>query len=275
MRNSVAVTGASGYVGRNLRRHLARRGIRAVCLTRRPLAARATETVVAGPWASARAARALRACRAMVHLAGVGRHSGQGGYSQNAALAEEAVRACRRARVPKIVFVSGLGADSRATAYFASKMAAERAISRSGIAHAIFRASYIMGRGDALSSKVRRMARAGRVAVPGTGRYAMQPVHIDDACAVLAGEAMRPGSRRTLDLVGPERVTYRRLAGALAGGARLRAVPMESAIREAARSARAPYDLDELALLAGGFVGDHARLRRAARMGFMGLRSML
>ncbi|RNJ74185.1 MAG: NAD-dependent epimerase/dehydratase family protein [Thaumarchaeota archaeon S13] len=275
MRDSVAVTGASGYVGRNLRRHLARRGVRAVCLTRGPLAARATEAVVAGPWESARAAHALRACRAMVHLAGVGRHSDPGGHAANAALAAAAVRACRRARVPKIVFVSGLGADSGATGYFASKLAAERAVSRSGIAHAIFRASYIMGRGDALSSKIRRMARAGTVAVPGTGRYLLQPIHVDDACAVLAGEALRPGSRRTLDLVGPERVTYARLAAALAGPGRLRRVPMESALREAARSARAPYDLDELAILAGGFVGDHERLRRAARIGFVGLRSML
>jgi len=75
--------------------------------------------------------------------------------------------------------------------------------------------------------------------------------------------------------VGPERVTYARLAAALAGPGRLRRVPMESALREAARSARAPYDLDELAILAGGFVGDHERLRRAARIGFVGLRSML
>lgn len=275
MRDSVAVTGASGYVGRNLRRHLASRGIRAVCLSRQRLAPRRTEACVAGPWASARAARALRSCRAMVHLAGVGRHSGRGGYSQNAALAEEAVRACRRSRVPKIVFVSGLGADSRATAYFASKMAAERAISQSGIAHAIFRASYIVGRGDALSSKVRRMARAGGVVVPGTGRYAMQPIHIDDACAVLAGEALRPGSRRTLDLVGPDRVTYRRLVAALAGPRAVRTVPMEAALREAARGARAAYDIDELAILAGGFVGDHERLRRAARMSFTGPLSAL
>lgn len=275
MRDSVAVTGATGYVGRNLRRHLARAGIRAVCLARRPLRARATEAVVTGPWASARAARALRSCRAMVHLAGVGRHSGPGGYSQNVALAEDAVRACRRARVPKIVFVSGLGAASGATGYFASKLAAERAITRSGIAHAVFRASYIVGRGDALSSKVRRMARAGSVVVPGTGRYLIQPIHIDDACAVLAAEAMRRGPRRALDLVGPERVTYGRFAAALAGTARLRRVPMESALRDAARGARAAYDIDELAILAGGFVGDHARLRRAARMRFGGLRSML
>lgn len=275
MRDGVAVTGATGYVGRNLRRHLARSGTSAVCLARRPFAARATETAVTGPWTSARAARALRSCRAMVHLAGVGRHSGPGGYSQNAALAEEAVRACRRARVPKIVFVSGLGADSGATGYFASKLAAERAISQSGLAHAIFRASYIVGRGDALSSKIRRMARAGSVAVPGTGRYLIQPIHIGDACAVLAAEAARRGSRRALDLVGPERVTYGRFAASLAGAAPIRRVPMESALRDAARGPRAAYDIDELAILAGGFVGDHARLRRAARMEFAGLRSML
>ncbi len=276
MRSGIAVTGATGYVGKNLRRLLARRRIPAVCLSRKKFAARRTETAVrSGDWTSARATSALRSCRAMVHLAGVGRHSGPGGYAQNVALAEAAVLACRQARIPKIVFVSGLGADSAATGYFASKLAAERAISSSRVAHAIFRASYIVGRQDALSSKIRRMARSGGVVVPGSGRYEIQPIHVDDACAVLLGEALRAGGARTLDLVGPRRVAYGRFAAMLAGTRSVRRVTMESALRDAARSASAPYDIDELAILAGSFVGDHDALRRSSGLEFCDLREML
>ena len=270
VRDSIAVTGSTGYVGRGVRGALARAGIRAVCIARRRFVPRPNETaIVSEPYTSPKVLAALRRCSAMIHLAGVGRQRGGTGHYENVILARDAAAACRRARVGRIVFVSGLGADSGSTGYFASKLDAERAIAASGIPRTIYRASYIVGRGDALSSKIRRLARARRATVPGTGRYIIQPVHIDDACAAITASALGQGrSSRTLDLVGPERISYRRFVRLAAGARAVRTVSAEPALRAAARDPSAGYDLDELAILFGGFGGDHAALKRATGVRF-------
>lgn len=276
--HAVAVTGAGGYVARRLREHLHRAGARTVCVSRRRLrrlfpAERHVETAA---YSADDLAAALDGCSALVHLAGSGRVAGRAGEphsESNGAVAARAAAACSgsRRRIGRIVYLSGLGVSARpTTSYFASKLSAERALAASGVPCTVLRPSFIVGRGDPLSRSLARQARRyGAVLVPGSGPHMTQPIHIDDAClAVLAALRLPRLAGATLDLVGPRAVPYRRLAAALAPpGAPLRTVPFAEAYRSALRDPSYAYGVDDLGILAGGFTGNHQKLRRAAGLG--------
>ena len=276
---TVAVTGASGYVARSLRTALGRAGIRALCVSRRPLRTMLpSETAfAAGGYDAGDLAGALEGCSALVHLAGAGRlapaAAGAAPYSEsNEGIARRVAAACRKAGVGHAVYLSGLGASARATTpYFASKYAAERALASQVARCTVLRPSFIVGTvgagcpSDPLSRGLAGQARRhGAVLVPGSGPHATQPVHIADACAAVLSALS--GSRlagRTADLVGPRIASYRRLAGRLAPpGAALRTVPLADAYRAAVTDPSYAYGPDDLNILVGGFTGDHAKLRR-------------
>ena len=273
----VAVTGASGYVARSLRAALRRAGVRAVCISRRPLRGLlpSEAAFAAGAYESDALAGALDGCAALVHLAGAGRlgSAADAPYSEsNEGTARRTAAACRAAGVRHIVYLSGLGASARATTpYFASKYAAERAVASQVPVCTVLRPSFIVGtmrgtRGaDPLSrSLASQVRRHGAVLVPGSGPHATQPVHVADACAaVLSALSNSRLAGRTADLVGPRIVPYRRLARLLAPpGAVLRTVPLAGAYRAALADPSYAYGTDDLNILVGGFAGDHDRLRR-------------
>ena len=272
-RDRTAVSGASGFVARNLRALLASRGIPVTCISRGRVRLRRGEEAAASPsYSEADLLPALRRCGALVHLAGSGRAAPPRYSDSNAGLAARMARMCRRAGVRRIVYLSGLGASPRAaTAYFASKYEAERAVALSGVQYTVFRPSFIMGRGDPLSRRLRGQMRrrAGRLAVPGSGEYEMQPIHVGDACEAIAAAAagLRPGlANATVDLVGPDVVTYNELLSGVRH-AGIDRIGLEEAYRAAVRDPAAEFGPDDLNILVGGFTGDFGRLRRLAGMG--------
>lgn len=275
MRNGVAVTGVTGYVGKHVRALLHTMGIPVVCITQKRVSAYPNEKVLSFESCSRLSSlRTLSKCASMIHLAGVGRHQGGDGYWQNVALAQSATSVCLRAGISRMVFVSGLGADSANTGYFASKLASERAIISSGISYMIFRASYIVGRGDALVTKIRRLARQGLPVIPGDGKYVIQPIHIDDASVALVGQAILSArTRRILDLVGPSSITYEKFASIVLGRKATR-YPLPVALRNAVLDRRASYDIDELAILYGSFVGNHEKLARVTKIDYADVSTM-
>lgn len=275
-RGTVAVTGAGGYVARSLRIALGRAGLRALCVSRRPVRALlpSETSFAAGRYVPGALAGALAGCPALVHLAGAGRIGPAAApYSEsNEAIAQRVGAACRKAGVGHVVYLSGLGASARATTpYFASKYAAERALASQVARCTVLRPSFIVGTmggrcpSDPLSRGLAgQVRRYGAVLVPGSGPHATQPVHIADACAaILSALSDSRLAGRTADLVGPRIVSYRRLARMLAPpGAALRTVPLAEAYRAAVADPSYAYGPDDLNILVGGFTGDHARLRR-------------
>lgn len=275
-RGAVAVTGASGYVARSLRVALSRAGLRALCVSRRPLRALLPSEAQfeAAGYDSESLAGALEGCSALVHLAGAGRLGPAAAqYSEsNEGIARRVGAACRRAGVGHVAYLSGLGASAMSTSpYFASKYAAERALASQASQCTVLRPSFIVGAmggrcpSDPLSRNLAgQVRRYGAVLVPGSGPHATQPVHIADACAAILS-ALSGGrlAGRTADLVGPRIVSYRRLARLLAPpGSALRTVPLAEAYRAALSDPSYAYGTDDLNILVGGFTGDHARLRR-------------
>jgi nucleoside-diphosphate-sugar epimerase len=279
----IAVTGANGFVGRHVVRDAAATGWDVVGIVRSDEAARVVSEAGGRPVGLAEPdpdllAPAFEGARAVVHLAQIGaERAGQTYEAVNVGFTERVLEAATRARVPRIVFLSGLGAarygmSRRCTnRYFLSKLAAERLLFRSDRESVVFRPSYVVGPGDAFVPAVLAAMAAGEVERPGDGSYRMQPIAVSDVAALVRAAIDRPSGAfpTVFDLVGPEPLSYARLLNRLAQVAHREGRPVEHrvleiAIAEAARRARGggyqgmlPDELD--CLLCDG-VGDPAPL---------------
>jgi nucleoside-diphosphate-sugar epimerase len=278
----IAVTGASGFVGRRLTRRAAGRGVEVVGIVRSEKGARAVTEgggrAMMVPELSADAlVPALDGASAVVHLAQIGaEHTGATYDAVNVEGTRAVTAAARAAGVPRVVFFSGLGVAHygqwrRCTnPYFLSKMAAEVQLFRSGLNVAIFRPSYIVGPGDVFVPDLAKCMAAGEVELPGDGSYRMQPVAVDDAAdAILAAAETSAQGPAVFDLVGPEAVScarfLERLAATLRAAGRpssyvLRSIPIEEAARQAAAGGYRGMLRDELDCMLCDEVADHRPL---------------
>ena len=259
----IAVTGASGFVGRHVVDHAVRAGLHVVGIVRsdgaartiQELGARAVQIVGRDPEALL---RALEGCEAVVHLAQIGAERGGQTYeSVNVGFTERVVEDARRAGVARVVYFSGLGVASYglrrrcSNPYFLSKLAAETIVFRSGLEGVVFRPSYVVGPGDAFVPMVLRALEGGEIERPGDGSYRMQPVAVADAAEAVVAAVRRPAGAfpTVFDLVGPEAVTYVRLLERLTAVARAEGRPAALRVREI------PMAEAERLARAGGYQG--------------------
>jgi NADH dehydrogenase len=261
----LAVTGANGFVGREILRLAARERVEAVGVVRSDegaaAVARLTARAAVVPRLDAEPlAQAFAGAGVVVHLAMIGRERGGETYEAvNVQGTRAVVQAARRAGVPRVILFSGLGVAHYALTrrctnpYFLSKLSAEMELYRSDRAAVVFRPSYIVGPGDGLvTSLLADMAR-GEVVMVGEGRYRMQPVAVADAAAaVLAAAASAPAGParpRVFDLVGPEPVAFRAFVESVAVAARAAGLPADFRVRQVS------VEEADRAAAAGGFRG--------------------
>jgi len=211
------MTGATGYVGREVLPILLRRDHEVRALVRRPERSGSLGDLgvelVAGDLADAAALRTLVAgTDAVVHLVGIIAESGTQTFDAVHVRGTQALLAAARATgVSLFVHVSALGArgDSTATKYHRTKWEAEEAVRGSTLAHVVFRPSIVAGPGNAAIGMMVNLLRFSPVVpVIGDGRYEMQPVWIGDVAEAVARALERQDLRGTFDLGGPERLTY-------------------------------------------------------------------
>jgi uncharacterized protein YbjT (DUF2867 family) len=122
--------------------------------------------------------------------------------------AQNLVRAASRAGAPHLVYISVVGADripvvsrvDRAVfGYFASKLAAERAVADSGLPWTTLRATQFH---DLILTAGRQMARLPVIPVP--SGFRVQPVDADEVAARLAELALGTPSGLVPDMAGPK-----------------------------------------------------------------------
>lgn len=280
---AVAVTGASGFVGRHLVPALVAAGHAVSGLVRSERAARVVREAGGRPVSMhdepVALAREVEGCRSLVHLAQIGaERDGQTYEAVNVGLTARVVKAARIAGVKTVVLFSGLGVarygqSRRVTSrYFLSKLQAEALVLGAGLEAVVFRPSYVVGPGDAFVPTVLRVMQAGELERPGDGGYRMQPIAVADAAAaVVAAIGRPPGAFPTVyDLVGPEALSYAALLDRLVAVARrlgrdVRLRVREVAVAEAERRAREDGGFhgmgpDELDCLLCDEVADHGPL---------------
>lgn len=276
-KNKVAVSGASGFVGRNVSSFLAANGFDIISLVRKRNT-RFGKTVITSDLAEKNLADKIKGSAAFLHFIGTGRQTTESDYDKiNFKLTQNAISLCKKARVRKIIYLSGLGVSKNSTSgYFISKFKAEQEIVKSGLDYTIFRPSYIMGRGDPLSNVLSSQISRGSIVIPGSGRYRMQPIYVYDAAQVimraLHGKSF---SKKIIDLVGPHAVTYNRFVRDLVPKAKIRHIDFEQAYHDALRSPDSTFGVDDLGLLVGDYISNHKKLERISGVSFTKYRDML
>jgi len=264
----IAVTGASGFVGRHVTTLLAGRGHQVRALVRddpgRAAAALPAERTPGDLADPAALAALTRGADVIVHLVGIIVEAGAATFE---AVHVEGTRrlltAAREAGVRRFVHMSAVGArdEPGATRYHRTKWRAEELVRSSGLSHAIFRPSIISGPEN---RPIRTLARLHRwsplVPVFGDGGFAMQPVWIGDVALAFALAAERPALSGVFELGGPATLTYEEFVRAIgrAAGHPRRLVHVPLAVARAAAAALgvmgplAPLTLDQLQMLVEG-----------------------
>ena len=121
--------------------------------------------------------------------------------------------AARIAGVERVVHVSITNpSDDSPLEYFSGKAKLERALTESGLSHAILRPTVLFGKEDILVNNIAWVLRHLPVfGVFGDGQYKIQPIYVDDL-AELAVEQGRERMNVVIEAIGPETFTYRELA---------------------------------------------------------------
>jgi nucleoside-diphosphate-sugar epimerase len=245
---TVAVTGASGFIGGHLVDALRAYGSSIITLARSETTARALEArecrVVRGDLHDSEAVRALVEGASIVfHVAGLVAARNEAEFHHvNAAGTGAVVRAASAAGVARVIHVSSLavagptvagepladGAPPRpVTSYARSKRAAEEIVARGRVPYTILRPGVVYGPGDRQLLHAFRWGARGIVPVIGDPGQELTLVHVRDLAAALIAATCDRCEGRTYNAVNPEIVTQARLGAAVARavGQPLRASP--------------------------------------------------
>jgi uncharacterized protein YbjT (DUF2867 family) len=221
-RAPVLVTGATGYVGGRLVPRLLEAGYRVRCVARsatklaaRPWANDPRVQIVEADLADADAtATALQGCPAAYYLVHSMVATGPSYAEADRRLAESFATAAARAGVGRIIYLGGLGEQGPGLSeHLASRREVERVLAAGPVPITVLRAAMIIGAGSASFEILRYLVE--RLPVMITPRWvttSSQPIAIANVLAYLVACLAVPATiGRTLDIGGPEVVTYLQL----------------------------------------------------------------
>lgn len=193
---TLALTGATGFVGKATVDHALASGHRVRALTRREQPARDGVTWIAGNLEDETAlARLAKGADAVVHIAGVVNAPTPDGFTTgNIYGTRRMVTAAAGNGVRRFVHVSSLSArEPGLSLYGKSKALAEDEVRNSGLDWTMVRPPGVYGPGDMEMRDVFRMAKLGFVVLPPAGRVSL--IHVQDLARLLVAMAERDSGR--------------------------------------------------------------------------------
>ena len=230
MSERVAVTGATGFIGRQLAAHFVSHGIDVAAVMRPESRARAPEgvTTIVAPLERAALTAALTGVHAIVHLAGVVSSVRDEDYARVNVEGTRAVAAAARTLGARLIHVSSLAAAGVASAahpigeddpphplnaYGRSKLESEGVVAAvDGLTWTILRPGVVYGPGDRALLPLFRVASRGFAPLVGRVDAAYTFVHVRDLVRVIDAAVASPRSGDTLFVGHAEPVTPRGLA---------------------------------------------------------------
>lgn len=232
-RPCVLVTGATGYIGGRLVPRLLAAGYRVRCVVRCRGKAEA-RSWAADPGVEIRdcdlakasdLCRAMQGCVAAYYLVHSMMAVGKDYREQDRSLAQTFARAAVAAGVERIIYLGGLGETGDGLSeHLASRREVESALAAAGVPVTVLRAAMIIGSGSASFEILRYLVE--RLPVMVTPRWVeteCQPIAVRDVLHYLVESLrVRETAGRTLEIGGPDIVTYRELMDVMARALGLR-----------------------------------------------------
>ena len=269
--STITITGANGFVAKNLRNFLSKNHIKVIAIARKTFQKHHTETAVYSKTLLEKGLQnKLRNCDALVHLIGIGKQSSKYNFEDNVDLTKNMIKTCKKSGIKKIIYISGLGVTKNSRSdYFISKYKAEQEIINSGLDYTIFRPSYIVGKKDYLSKFILKQIKKGIVIIPGSGKYHLQPIFVEDvAKIILESISEKKFSNKILDLVGPEIIKFEDFVRYFVKNkkTKIQKINLESIYHDALHNPKSVYDLDSLNLLIGDYTGNLKQLQKTSNV---------
>ena len=268
----VAVTGANGFVGKNLRDFLHKNKITVLGISRKNFRKYNSEIkMISTNLLEPKLQTKLKNYDALIHLIGIGRQSPKSTFEEiNLNLTKNAIKACKKAGIKKIIFISGLGVSkSNTSKYFVSKYKAELEIINSGLDYTIFRASYIIGKTDHLTKRLSKQMKKGVIIIPGSGKYRLQPIFVLDAAKIILEAILKKKfSKKIIDLVGPQKISFEDFVKIFSKNTKVKIhkISLEDAYDEANRNLNSVYSLESLNILVGDYISDGKQLQKLSNV---------
>jgi uncharacterized protein YbjT (DUF2867 family) len=239
------VTGAFSYSGAHIARRLLDAGRRVRTLSFHPDRSHPLQSrVEAAPYRfddPAALARSMQGVDTLYNTYWVRFDHGQTGFEQAIDRSRALFRAARAAGVGRIVHLSitNPSLDSPLP-YFRGKALVERALAEAEVEYAIVRPTWIFGgENDVLLNNIAWILRRMPLfALPGSGTYRVQPVHVEDLARICT-DAAAGASGTVADAAGPEAMAFVELVALVrsATGARARIVHVPAPVMRLAATA--------------------------------------
>lgn len=230
----IAVTGASGFVGRNTIAHLLKEDFEVTAVASPEdeklfyatnskftnISSKFTNIAVESTEVVESLTEILAGNDAVIHLVYVSEPDLSSFERNNTVANQNVINAAMRAGIKKFITNSGLGVvhlgrkRDTTNGYFRMKKRLEddlvKAWWTAGMHYVIFRPSYIIGKGDELTPMIAQKIRNGEtISIVGNGRYRMQPISIRDVVQIYSTCIKWDDfDNQIIDLVGPEKISY-------------------------------------------------------------------
>ncbi len=277
----IVITGASGFVAKNLRKHLSENNFELISISRKNFRKFKNEQkIISKNYNEKQILSKIRNSDVIFHLVGVGRQSIKNDYDMiNVEFTKHILNLSKKAKIKKFIFTSGLGVSTKTTSdYFISKYKAEKLVINSGLNYTIFRPSYIVGKDDLFTKHIKKQIRKKKIIIPGSGKYSMQPIYINDVTKVFEKSIIQNQFRnQIIDLVGPQFITFEKYMKLFSKGTKtiIKKIELEHAYHEALTNPKADFGIDDLNILVGDFKGNHSKLRNLSKIKFESVLGLL
>ena len=277
----IVITGASGFVAKNLRKHLSEKNVHLISISRKNFKSLKNETkIISKNYEEKLILPKIKNSDALVHLVGIGKQSTKTDYELiNVQLTQKIVNLLKKAKIKKLVYTSGLGVSvDTSIGYFISKFKAEKSIIDSKINYIIFRPSYIVGKDDLFTKYLKKSIKKNKIIIPGSGKYVIQPISIEDVTKLIFQSIVdKRFKNKTLDLVGPEIISFKKYIQLFLQKkkTKLDHIDIEDAYHLAVTNSKFDFGVDDLNILVGNFVGDYKKLRNLSKMNFQSVQELL
>jgi len=279
--HQIVITGASGFVARNLRKYLSEKNIKLISISRNDFKQFKNELkIVSKNYDEKSLLRKIQNSDAIIHLVGTGKQSIKTDYNVvNVEFTKHIVNLSKKAKINKFVFTSGLGVSANTSSgYFISKYKAERLIVNSGLNYTIFRPSYIVGKDDLFTKYLKKQIKKGKIEIPGSGTYSIQPIHINDVVKILLQSILQTKFKnKIIDLVGPDYITFEQYVKLFSKGTKtsIKKINLEDVYHTAITNPKSDFGVDDLNILIGSFKGNYNKLRKITEMKFQSVIELL